>query len=143
MGSTRIGVTVVKKVRTFDSGATRDTDDGKLDYEGFFHPLVTKRFAEYMHKHRKQADGEMRTSDNWQKGMPRDEYMKSAWRHFHDWWTAHRKGDEDEEAMCALLFNVMGYLHEVRLCRDVGKQDDTGSYFHAEPGSCRWVDRIV
>lgn len=69
-----------------------------------------------MHKHRLQSNGDLRPSDNWQKGIPRDEYMKSAFRHFMDWWTAHR--DEDlpieflEEAICALLFNAMGYLRE-------------------------------
>ena len=69
-------------VRTFDTGATRDTDDGKLDYEGFISPLVLERFARYMHTHRLQPDGTLRDSDNWQKGIPRDQYIKSAWRHF-------------------------------------------------------------
>jgi hypothetical protein len=99
-------------MRNFDTGATRDDEGDKYDYEGFLSPLVLERFAEYMQKHRKQADGEMRSSDNWQKGIPKDAYMKSAWRHFFAWWTAHRFEVEDEEAMCALMFNVMGYLHE-------------------------------
>jgi hypothetical protein len=102
-------------MRHFETGATRDDETDKLDYEGFFSPLVLKRYAEYMHKHRFQADGEMRSSDNWQKGIPKDVYMKSAWRHFMDWWTMHRAdydSDELEEAICALIFNAMGYLHE-------------------------------
>jgi hypothetical protein len=65
-----------------------------------------------MHVHRFQENGEMRASDNWQKGIPKDEYMKSAWRHFMEWWSAHRKGRVDEESLCALLFNLQGYLHE-------------------------------
>lgn len=100
-------------MRQFDTGATRDTDAGKYDYEGFLSPLVLRRFGEYMHKHRKQADGNLRDSDNWQKGIPKDAYMKSAWRHFMDWWTAHREGRVDEEALMALLFNVQGYSYEV------------------------------
>jgi hypothetical protein len=100
-------------MREFHTGATRDTDEGKLDYEGFLSPMVLRRYAEYMHKNRFQADGKVRASDNWQKGMPKDVYMKSMWRHFHDVWTAHRNEDDDiEEPLCALLFNVMGYLHE-------------------------------
>ena len=99
-------------MREFPTGATRDSDDNKLDYEGFLSPLVLRRYAEYMHKHRVQADGGVRDSDNWQKGMPRDQYMKSAWRHFMDWWNEHRHHGLPEEACCALLFNVMGYLHE-------------------------------
>lgn len=99
-------------MRKFGTGATRDTNDGKLDYEGFLSPAALERYAQYMHQHRLQSDGTLRDSDNWQKGMPRDVYMKSAWRHFMAWWTSHRLGARDEEAMCALLFNVFGYLHE-------------------------------
>jgi hypothetical protein len=104
-------------VRTFETGATRDTDQGKLDYDGFLSPLVLERYARYMHKHRLQPDGQLRASDNWQRGMPRDAYMSSAWRHFVDWWAHHRgvtqiARDTIEEALCALLFNTSGYLHE-------------------------------
>jgi len=100
------------EIRTFESGATRDSDDGKYDYEGFLSPSVLRRFAAYMHTHRKQADGNLRDSANWQKGIPFDSYMKSAWRHFLDWWTAHREGRVDQDALCAMFFNVQGYLHE-------------------------------
>lgn len=73
---------VSNKIRTFDTGATRDTDEGKLDFEGFLSPLALERFAEYMNKHRQQSDGSLRDSDNWQKGIPVKQYMKSMWRHF-------------------------------------------------------------
>lgn len=106
-------------MREFETGATRDTDDGKLDYEGFYSPLVMRRYAEYMDKNRVQADGAVRDSDNWQKGIPQDAYIKSAWRHFIEWWTLWRKAKDEyvstqeiETAVCALLFNVMGWLHE-------------------------------
>lgn len=105
-------------MREFETGATRDGDVNKFDYEGFLSPLVIERFGAYMHKHRQQADGKLRDSDNWQRGIPLDAYMKSAWRHFVEWWFGHRNGvdghrDMIEEALCALMFNVMGYLHEV------------------------------
>ena len=100
-------------VRTFPTGATRDTDEGKLDYEGFLSPLVLRRYAEYMHENRIQSDGKLRDSDNWQKGIPKDQYMKSMWRHFVDIWFCHRGLMAGiEHALCALLFNVMGLLHE-------------------------------
>jgi hypothetical protein len=69
-----------------------------------------------MHKHRKQADGVLRDSDNWQNGIPKDAYIKSAWRHFMDWWMEHRglqSREGLEDALMGLLFNVMGYAHEV------------------------------
>ena len=106
-------------IRQFNTGATRDTNEGKFDYEGFYSPLVMERFAKYMHKHRKQADGELRDSDNWQKGFGEDHFavcMKSGHRHFMDWWKQHRgyKGqDALEDSLCALLFNVMAYLFKI------------------------------
>lgn len=99
--------------RTFDTGATRDTGTHKLDPEGFLSPWVLTRFCMYMDKCRIQSDGTLRTSDNWQKGIPRDVYIKSAFRHFMAWWMAHDEDDVDEDALCALMFNTMGYLHEV------------------------------
>ena len=103
------------EMRNFETGATRNTDVGKYDYEGFLSPLVIERYGEYMNKHRLQADGKLRDSDNWQKGIPRIAYMKSGFRHFFDWWKEHRgitTKDGIEEAMMALLFNIMGYAHE-------------------------------
>jgi len=128
------------QIRVFDTGATRDTDSGKWDFEGFFHPAVMCRFAKYMNDHRVQADGNLRSSDNWQKGIPVTAYMKSMFRHFVDLWSMHRnllaKGrvteggfisssdeldetwidsdlDAMEEMLCALSFNVNGYLLEL------------------------------
>lgn len=83
---------------------------------------MLKRYAEYMHAHRVQADGAMRASDNWQKGIPQDQYRKSGWRHWVDVWTIHRgwrafdpkDGHEITltEALCGVLFNASGLLHE-------------------------------
>jgi hypothetical protein len=103
------------KIRQFDSGATRDTNDGKLDYEGFLSPLVLKRYAKYLHKHRTQSDGNLRDSDNWQKGIPLAVYMKSKWRHFMSTWLVHRGWSKEdiEESLCAEIFNTSGYLHEM------------------------------
>lgn len=102
------------EVREFETGATKSAEGEKHDYEGFLSPLVIERFGEYMTKHRKQPDGNLRASDNWQLGIPKEAYMKSAWRHFLDWWTQHRGfpgTDTLEDSLCALLFNVQGYLH--------------------------------
>jgi hypothetical protein len=107
--------------RVFETGATRGKDDDKLDYEGFISPLVWTRYSQYMHKCRLRniPEGQtLRASDNWQRGMTFESYMKSGFRHFMDWWTGHRFGDVDEEALCALLFNVQGYLHEMIKARN-------------------------
>jgi hypothetical protein len=115
-------------MRNFDTGATRDVDTNKHDPEGFLSPAVLEGFFEYMHRNRFQADGKMRDSDNWQKGIPKDVYMKSAWRHFFDVWKEHR-GLETPQGMkdnlYALLFNIMGYLHE-ELREDDDEEEDIG-----------------
>jgi hypothetical protein len=79
-----------------------------------------------MNKHRIQPDGNLRDSDNWQKGIPKEEYLKSAFRHFMDWWMENRgfeSRDGEEEALCALLFNTMGYLHETLKEREYSKKN--------------------
>jgi len=111
------------KMRTFNTGATRNIDTNKLDYEGFLSPIVLRRYAQYLHKHRKQKDGSIRASDNWQKGIPKDVYMKSLQRHNIDAWALHRafiaidhdtgKPCDMEDTLCAIAFNAMGYLFEI------------------------------
>lgn len=118
-----IGPTSPKPVRTFGTGADRDVDDHKIDPEGALSPLVLDRFCEYMKKHSVRLDGTTRASDNWQKGMPLSAYMKSALRHMFHAWQIHRgwaavepsSGElvEVEDALCGVLFNVQGYLHEL------------------------------
>lgn len=102
-------------MRTFETGATRDDDDAKLDFEGFLSPTVLVRYGEYRHQHRIQADGGLRDSDNWQHGIPQNEYMRSLLRHVIDLWLIHRgqpARDTLENTLCAIMFNAMGYLHE-------------------------------
>lgn len=123
----------MSNVRMFPSGATRDTDENKLDYEGFLHPAVIKCFAEYMHKNRYQSDGTTRASDNWQKGMPKSQYMKSLWRHFMEIWTIQRTPSIQatsrkalRDALCATMFNVMGMLFED--LKETREADDPNNY---------------
>ena len=103
--------------RTFKTGAYRDQDTAKHDLEGYLSPLVMARFAAYMHKNRTLPNGDTRPSDNWQRGMPRQSYMKSLWRHLMTAWAHHRNvaeadAEDIEEALCGVLFNAQGYLHE-------------------------------
>ncbi len=103
------------KIRQFKGGGVRDTDIGKLDYEGFLSPIVIEKFAEYMNRHRFQSDGNLRDSDNWQKHFGEEHFavcMKSAWRHLMDMWKEHRgfkSRDGMDEAMMGLLFNIMAF----------------------------------
>jgi len=103
-------------MQQFDTGATRDADAGKLDYEGFLSPAVLQRFAQYMHQHRTQANGQLRDSDNWQRGVPLASYRKSLIRHVVELWGLWRGGaggGAQQELLCAVMFNAMGMLHEL------------------------------
>jgi len=104
------------EIRVFETGATRDTDKGKHDPEAYLSPRALERYFEYMTKHRHQADGQLRDGDNWQRGIPLTTYAKSMWRHFFDFWKEHRglpSREGIEDALCAIIFNAMGYLHEI------------------------------
>jgi hypothetical protein len=115
-------------MRVFATGATRDTDNGKNDYEGYLSPIFLEEFGDYMTKHRRQADGNLRDSDNWQKGIPSEQYMKSLIRHAKDLWMLHRgyvskrmrsempdspRVEMIREAIGGLMFNLQGYVHEM------------------------------
>ena len=121
-----------KVMRSFDTGATRDTADGKLDMEGFTHPMVEKQFAKYMNMNRLQSDGQLRDSDNWQKGIPMDAYIKSLRRHHDDVWLFHRGFKDALEsgsiiaALCGTIFNAQGYLLEYLKSIDFLLQDFDG-----------------
>lgn len=111
------------KLASYETGAFRNANEHKFDYEGFLSPLALERFAKYMHANRKQRDGSIRDSDNWQKGIPRAAYMKSLWRHMVDTWKIYRgyiaiNPDTDkpttlEDSLCGILFNSFGLLHEL------------------------------
>jgi hypothetical protein len=113
-----------QQTETFTSGATRSASAEKVDYEGFLSSRVLEAYGRFMHFHRELPDGTLRASDNWQKGIPLNNYMKSGWRHFMAWWLWHRLGPSPYHdipraretivwALCALIFNVSGYLHEL------------------------------
>src|SRR5229473_3808108 len=117
-------------VMKFNTGANRSSDIGKPDYEGFLSPLVIKAFGEYMNFNRHLPDGQIRDSDNWQKGIPTNAYMKSLLRHTIDLWLFHR-GHAANEAiftLCAIIFNAQGYLHELLISCGEGAIEDAVDY---------------
>ncbi len=100
-------------IRTFDTGATRDQDENKHNFDGFLSVPVMRRYARYMHANRVQSDGTLRAADNWKQGIPIQSYRESMWRHFFDVLDELDAGENPEESLCALKFNVDGMLHEV------------------------------
>lgn len=109
-------------MRSFDTGATRDGESNKLDFEGALSPNVLWAFVSYMDKHRHLPNGSLRDSDNWQLGFPDDVLMKSLLRHTIDLWMLHRgstpvrpedgKACTVEDALGAIMFNAQALWHK-------------------------------
>jgi len=106
-------------MRTFESGATRDTGEGKLNFAGFLSLPALTQYAKYMNMNRLQSDGKIRAADNWKAGFPIESYVESAFRHYLDWLKYHQSDNRTPEmnnegvaAVCGLVFNAMGFLHE-------------------------------
>ena len=111
--------------RVFETGADRSSDAGKPHPNRAWSILVLRRFSEYMYDHNVSAKVSRR-EDQWQLGFPQDSFVESGSRHFDAWQGLHRgipttdeKGNpvDLEEALCGLLFNVQGYLHEILLAK--------------------------
>jgi len=129
------------EIRKFDTGATRDTSTGKHDYCGFLSPEVLEEFGAYMHKHRHQADGGLRAADNWKKGIPREVYIESLFRHFIHLWKLHQGLEARDEkgnlvtlkdTLGAMLFNVQGYFFEFLKAEKPPKEEAKISEFEQE-----------
>ena len=142
-----------EEVKMLPSGATRSAEGGKFDYEGFINPGVLFEYSKYLHKHRVQADGSFRDSDNWQKGMSNDDYMKPLLRHTMDAWLIHRgyavykeKAEQGEathigtglelvpiswhrtslkDSLCGIIFNASGYI--LNLIKGIAKNANTST----------------
>jgi len=104
--------------RKFTSGASRDTDLGKLDYEGSLSPLVLKKYVEYMQRNNNTKSG-VRKCDNW-KGLFGEKHqevcMKSLMRHTMDVWLFHKEfqgRDNMEDALCGVIFNASAILYKI------------------------------
>ena len=73
--------------RHFDTGAQRDTADGKLRMS-----LIPQRELERVMR-RYLNGAEKYGENNWTKGMPLSVYYDCAHRHLSAWWN----GEDDEE----------------------------------------------
>ena len=117
-----VGAFVTKdsgKREEFDTGARRDTQDGKIRWDLIpVGPL--KRLAELYTR------GSVKyTAWNWAKGIKMSRCYASAFRHLMQW----VMGDKDEDHLAAVVFNVFCIMHY----EDTGRTDldDMGIYREA------------
>lgn len=86
----------------FDTGAKRDTQDGKPRYS-LISPFAMKRLAMLM------VRGAIKYDEwNWEKGMPFSRLYDSAERHLKQFYLGE---EPDEDHLAAVLFNIMAIIH--------------------------------
>lgn len=108
-------------IRTFETGATRDTAAGKLSYMKALSPEVLEAYIKYLDKHRLQPDGSMREFDNWKKGIDKRVYLDSLLRHDKAVWKlmlGYEVSDNHGpvtllDSLMAVIFNATGMAYEL------------------------------
>lgn len=98
------------KVRSFTSGAIRDSEESKEDYTETISWTAFKRYAQYMTSKKKQYGG-----GNFKKGIPIDSYERSLIRHLQKYMeNKYEEGvvETDTDHLSAIVFNVFGIMHE-------------------------------
>lgn len=97
-------------MRTFDTSAVRDDEDGKEDYTETISWSAFKRYAQYMTgKKSKYGEG------NFKKGIPISSYERSMLRHVQKYFENKYEGgvvEVEEDHLAAIRFNADGIMHE-------------------------------
>jgi hypothetical protein len=101
------------KREDFDSGAKRDTQEGKPRYD-LVPPLALKRVAELY------ARGAVKYgAHNWSKGIQYSRCFASLLRHAYQW----AVGEKDEDHLAAVVFNSLCIMHFESAGRDAELND--------------------
>jgi hypothetical protein len=99
-----------KAITQFDTGAIRDTQEGKEDYVETISYSAFKRYAEYMTGKKKKYG-----AGNFKKGIPVANYEQSLMRHVQKYFENKYEGgtvEVNEDHLSAMCFNIFGIMHE-------------------------------
>jgi hypothetical protein len=89
------------KRQEFDTGARRDTQDGKPRYDLIPLSPLTRLAMHYTNGAVKYGES------NWTKGMPLSRFYASLFRHLISW----ARGDRAEDHMAAVAWNAFAIMH--------------------------------
>lgn len=106
IGRIDVGKELTGSIRQFDSGAVRDSNEGKSRPD-LISPYFTDRLG-----YRLAFGAKKYQERNWEKGIPDAAFLESLERHL----VAYKMGKTDEDHAAAIAFNIMGIIHneEVR-----------------------------
>lgn len=90
-----------KYKRVFDSGAVRDSNEGKSRPD-LISPYFTHRLGLRLMEGAKKYK-----ERNWERGIPDAAFLESLERHL----VAYKMGKTDEDHAGAIAFNIMGIIH--------------------------------
>ena len=100
----------MSNITEFDTGAIRDTQEGKVDFVETISFTAHHRYAKYMTgKKAKYGVG------NFKKGIPIESYEMSLLRHIDKYFRNKYEGGTDEleeDHVAAMRFNIDGIMHE-------------------------------
>jgi len=103
------------KMRGFETGARRDTAEGKPCMALIPHDELERILIHYTN------GAEQYGKNNWTKGMPLSELYNSSHRHLQKWW----KGETDEDHLAATIWNLLGIMWTERRKPEM---DDRGEF---------------
>ena len=110
--------------REFDTGAQRDTGDGKLRMSLVPHAELKRVMKRYL-------DGAVKYGENnWMKGMPLSVFYDCMHRHLDAWW----RGDDSEDHAAAVVWNMLCAMHTETKAHNMDistkehQLDDRGSF---------------
>ena len=101
---------MLSKITTFEGGAIRDSQEGKVDFVETISFTANERYARYMTEKKKKYG-----AGNFKKGIPIESYEKSLMRHVDKYMRNKYEGGQDElneDHVSAMRFNIDGILHE-------------------------------
>jgi len=96
-----VGMQDSGKRDTFETGAVRDTAEGKSRPD-LISPFATERLGEWL-----RLGAEKYAERNWEKGIPLSRCLASLHRHL----VMYQQGATDEDNMAAILCNAMFIVH--------------------------------
>ena len=102
-----------EKNRQFETGAQRDTDEGKLRMSLIPHDELKRVMKRYLDGAEKYGE------NNWMKGMPLSVFYDCAHRHLEAWW----RGENTEDHAAAVVWNMLCAMYTEMNVNDLDDRD--------------------